>query len=809
MTFALEIIIGPGDGRTLDTGAPWTIGGHDDADIRLGDAHAIALAVIGCEGDHCFIQPLAPEAGLHRNGRPVGASVWLEDGDRLILGGYRITCHLKDRWLGLEIRDKAGIAPPGNGNGLGQAAMAGPPPAVAPAYRPRVHKPPPPSAFPKVRYAIYGGFAVLALSLLFVLLAVPVDIVVTPPPGRVDVDGFPPTITIAGQRLALPGDYHVRAQLEGYQPLDEAIMVSDEARRFDLAMEKLPGRLYLSVVPESADAWVSMDGETLGQAPLRDHPVPAGDHELRVSAERYLPDVRQIAVAGMGADEHVDIVLAPAWAHVSIESEPTGARVLLDNEDAGQTPLTLEILQGTHRIKLEKADHAPEELTLEVTAGADQAVGPVKLAALPGRLALNSDPPGASFTLGTRFLGRGPLDALVAPGRHEVQAMMPGYRTAKTAVALAPDQKRSLTLKLEPEFGTVFVRATPSDAQLEVDGKIVGQATQRLRLQTVAHRIRVVKDGYAPFETTVVPKAGVSNEIAVTLDRMTELQKLGLSAELVTAAKQKLLLMGPGAFTMGAPQREPGRRANEREQDVALTRRFYLSETPVTNGQFRRFRADHSSGVAGRVTLNLDDQPAIGVSWDDAARYMNWLSAADGLEPAYAEEGGAMQLRRPVGTGYRLPTEAEWAFAARIVGHAARAKYGWGDFYPPPANAGNFADEGARGIVPVVIEGYNDGHPGTSPVKAFPANPAGLFDMGGNVAEWMNDYYDIAPPTGTVLENPLGPANGALRVVRGASWRSATPQRLRLSFRDYSSEPRQDIGFRIARYARPAADTNP
>ncbi|GAB4138860.1 MAG: PEGA domain-containing protein [Sphingomonadales bacterium] len=805
MSFRLEIIAIDGARRQLDNQAPWAIGGDADADVKIDGAPPRTLAVIGCEDGHCFIQPMAAEAGLHRNGRPVGASIWLEDGDRLLLGGYRIACQISDQTLRLEIRDKATNGPPGNGAaGNGQAASAPPSaPPIAPDYRPRVASTPPATASKRVRHAIYAGFAVLALAGLFVLMAVPIDVRVTPAPERLDISGFPPTLAIGGQRLAWPGSYRVDAQREGYQPLSETISVSDQARTFDLEMAKLPGKLFLTVRPDDAQAWVAIDGETLGRAPLQGRPVPAGAHQLEITAKRFLTKTEAIEIEGMGREQRLELVLAPAWANVSMETEPSAAQVLLDGEAVGQTPLTLEILQGTHMLRFEKADHAPEEIEIDVTAGADQTIGPVKLMTLPATLLLNSKPEGASFTVGDRFLGRGPIETLVAPRRLlEVQAMMAGYKPARAQVSLAPDQTRRLNLELEPEYGTVFVRATPSDAQLEIDGQPAGAATQRLRLQTVAHRLRISKDGYAPFETTVVPKAGLSNEVAATLTPLTALQKMGIEKELVTAAGQKLLLFGPGAFTMGAPQREPGRRANEREQDVALTRRFYVSEHLVTNGEFRQFRPQHSSGVANRSTINLDNQPVVGISWEDAARYLNWLSVKDGLEPAYAEDGGGLKLKRPVGTGYRLPTEAEWAFVARIAGRPKRAKYGWGDAYPPPAKAGNFADESARGNLPVVIQGYDDGHPATAPVGSFAANPAGLFDIGGNAAEWMNDYYDIGPPRPTVLEDPLGPTAGSLRVVRGAGWRSATPQRLRLSFRDYSAEPRQDIGFRVARYAR-------
>ena len=98
--------------------------------------------------------------------------------------------------------------------------------------------------------------------------------------------------------------------------------------------------------------------------------------------------------------------------------------------------------------------------------------------------------------------------------------------------------------------------------------------------------------------------------------------------------------MPVATYTMGSPRREAGRRANESQRAVELHRRYYMATREVTNAEYRQFRGAHRSGFVGQNTLELDRQPVVAVSWQEAAAYCNWLSAQDGLPAAYVDKGG-------------------------------------------------------------------------------------------------------------------------------------------------------------------------
>jgi formylglycine-generating enzyme required for sulfatase activity len=183
-----------------------------------------------------------------------------------------------------------------------------------------------------------------------------------------------------------------------------------------------------------------------------------------------------------------------------------------------------------------------------------------------------------------------------------------------------------------------------------------------------------------------------------------------------------------GRFTMGSPSGEDNRDSDEVRHEVALTRGFFLAETECTQGQWEAVMVSNPSNFKG------GDRPVEQVSWEEAVEYCRKLTA---------QERAVGSL--PEGWEWRLPTEAEWEYAARAGTTGAR--YGEMDA--------------------IAWYGGNSGNT-THAVKGKQANAWGLYDMMGNVWEWCSDWSG-AYPTGSVTD-PTGPSSGSLRVVRGGSW---------------------------------------
>ena len=282
----------------------------------------------------------------------------------------------------------------------------------------------------------------------------------------------------------------------------------------------------------------------------------------------------------------------------------------------------------------------------------------------------------------------------------------------------------------------------------------------------VNQQIEIRKEGYVPYNTAFTSRPGLEQAIRVTLKSLEQARLEQIKPEISTVAGQSLKLFYPGSFTMGASRREAGRRPNENLREVKLERPFYLSYQEVTNSEFRRYDSEHSSGTIQGLTLDNEAQPAVQISWTQAALLQ--LAERAGRSAAFLPDGGEEVVGfNPDATGYRLPTEAEWAWVARTDGSGNVLKYPWGERLPPPENAGNFADITVRAYLGEVMFDYDDGYFATAPVASFQANQYGIFDMAGNVSEWVHDYYGAVGRVGGAEIDPKG-RNSVSSIPSGA-----------------------------------------
>jgi formylglycine-generating enzyme required for sulfatase activity len=650
--------------------------------------------------------------------------------------------------------------------------------------------------------AVAAGAVVLAI-LGWLLAAVAVTVRTTPEvdPDAVDFVGTPFELRIGGRQLVLPGHYTVEVEAAGFETgRVEASITRDGPQEVVVPLVRLPG--LVTVDTGGVEATLSVDGHDVGPVP-GPYELAAGTRELLVSAPRYEEQRLTLEVTGGGESQTVAVSLKPAFAGVTIESVPEGATVSVDGEPVGVTPLQATLDAGRYVLAIEHPGYRRFESPITVKSGEPLRIGPVELGLPDARLSVRTEPDGADVSVAGQYRGRSPLTLTLAPGvPHEVVASRAGYEAATRTVSVKPGERSSLSLELVPILGEVTVRGEPADAELFVDGVSRGPAGQTLSLPAAPHRLEVRKAGLATFSATVTPKPGLPQVVEYSLTTAEQARMAALPASVKTGLGQQLKLVRGGKFMMGSPRREPGRRSNEAQRTIELKRPFYLGMHEVTNEEFRAFRAAHASGIFKEETLDLDRQPVVRVGWQDAAAFCNWLSERDGLPPAYVQQGGRLVLKLPVTTGYRMPTEAEWEFAARFDGSGATRKYPWGNGLPVAPRSGNYADQSAIYLTPVVIAGYDDGFRVAAPVGSFPPDALGLFDVGGNVSEWTTDRYSIylADPD-KVFTDPIGPSEGDTWVVRGASWLTGRTPDLRTAWRDVGSAGKPDLGFRLARYA--------
>ena len=292
---------------------------------------------------------------------------------------------------------------------------------------------------------------------------------------------------------------------------------------------------------------------------------------------------------------------------------------------------------------------------------------------------------------------------------------------------------------------------------------------------------------------------------------------------IVDSIGTELVLIRSGEFRMGGTENaeslvaafpDAGKSADYFADEypthrVRISRDFLLSRFEVTLAQFRLFtdasgylteaETDGTGGWGYNASIGLsegrrpqyswrnpgfpqtDRHPVVNVSYNDALAFIRWLSAREGKH-------------------YRLPTEAEWEYANRAGSQMRYANSDNPGELPRFARAIDLSRHAEFGHVQSIVIAANDPTAFTAPVGSYEANAFGLYDMHGNVWEWVADWYGETYYSESPEDDPQGPASGEMRVRRGGAWNSF-PIWLRSAFRNWNTPGSRclNLGFRVAR----------
>jgi formylglycine-generating enzyme required for sulfatase activity len=334
----------------------------------------------------------------------------------------------------------------------------------------------------------------------------------------------------------------------------------------------------------------------------------------------------------------------------------------------------------------------------------------------------------------------------LSPQLVKIKVEMPKAETQEQQIVLKRNDRQVIDMFPNVQTGSLQIAVTPFDANIEVTGDAGERyiATGMKVFEDIpvgTYTIKVSANAYTIATETALVKTGETTNKSIRLLKPVA----GISTS--TDGIEMVFVKG-GTFTMGSPANEPNRRSDETQHQVTLSD-FYIGKYEVTQKQWTAIMGSNPSNFKG------DNLPVERVSWNEVQKFIQ-------------------KLKLKTGKKYRLPTEAEWEYAAQGASTGSSTLYA-----------------GSNNIDEVAWYNNNSGFT-THTVRQKKANGLGIYDMSGNVWEWCSDYSSGSQ------SNPQGASSGAGRMDRGGSWYNV-PQRCRVSDRDFSypDDKSYFLGFRL------------
>ena len=641
-----------------------------------------------------------------------------------------------------------------------------------------------------------GVVAAVAVPTVAALFATHViEVVVEPADAEASLSRDEGVLLALGRRVFLAsGEGAVVAAAEGFSP-QRVPLSRSSASRIAVSLDPLPGVITL-VVDSDEEFLVRVDGQIVGTEAELVVELAPGTRKVEIEGPGIGLE-QEVAVTGRGVAQTFTFTLdAPGTPGVAsrlmleVAAQPSFAHILIDGVAVGTGHYRGSVEPGVHQLAVEAKDHAPYRREFEILDdGRARNLGTIALTPLPAVVSIRSAPTGATVLVDGEYRGDTPLRVEVAAaGEHRLSVRKAGFRSVDDVVRLTPNARVERDYDLSRRSYRARVTAN-RPAEIAVNGRVVGSAPATIDVAD-NDEITALAEGYMAKPVRVRPGGDDTREYAFRLVESSRFAFEAAAPETTAPGGIRLRRFAPLRFDVRETDQAPSR-------PVELSRPFYFAVNETTVAAFRAFKPDFPAGQDAKL-------PAVSVTWQDAARFCNWLSAQAGLAVAYSFDGAFAKLDLG-STGFRLPTEAEWEAVARYDfarGSVRGRPYPWGAGTTIPPAFANVAGRELRGQGPRYLTDHADNHPGLAPVGTYPPNFNGIHDLAGNVSEWVNDYYRSGPFVPGSGADPLGPSTGTDRVVKGGNYLSADRSALSPGYRAFVANKDEAVGFRVARWIR-------
>ena len=548
--------------------------------------------------------------------------------------------------------------------------------------------------------------------------------------------------------------------------------------------------LVIRTIPTNAEIFV--DNQKVGTGEAISAVSIGGEHRYRVVCEDYYTK-EGVVVFSKREEKSINVELEPNYGFINIKTEPSGAEVYVDNTKVGTTPYMMKkITLGNHVVELRKTGYEIYANMVTVNKGEINVQMENVVLALEkvvmGTMFVGSSPEDADIFVDGDYKGRTPQTFEIKTGQHQVKVSKPGYSSSLRTVVVNEGVVANVNMYLQVGR-EISISTGASGDMLYVDGEYIGESPLTTMMSYGQHEVKAVRDNKTATQAIMVEQSGGTTSVELSFELKNFTCKVnGLSFDMIAVKG--------GTFTMGCTS-EQGADCNEDEKPahrVTLSD-YYIGKYEVTVAQFEEFvgetgyKTDAEKAGFSYMIKKIDgkglwtevkgvnwrcdgqgnirkssenNHPVMYVSWNDAKAFCEWL-------------------RAKTGQNFRLPTEAEWEYAARGGNKSRGFKYAG-------SNNRNDVDHN----VSYNVEGSN-----TEPVGSKAPNELGIYNMTGNVLElccdWLGDYSNESQT------DPIGADNGIKVIVRGGAY-IYIDKDLRVTRRmsEYPHTARIANGFRLA-----------